>query len=263
LEGSEKGKVWSPQNFDRQYYGFTTIKDALTTSKNVVTVKIADKIGIRKIKEFANDRFGIKTDLANDLSISIGSATISLFEMVYAYALFPNMGVQVYPYAVTQVVDDNGNVIYEKTAGKGEQKIKSSVIHVMNDMLANVVEDGTAQAAKSIPRIIAGKTGTTNDYKDAWFIGFTPDIVVGTWVGFDDFVSLGRGETGGRAALPIWIDFMKNIIEKVPYNLFPVSPDVMYYKVDPATNKKTEDLLLEDFKFEPFIEEPKDNDVIN
>ncbi len=262
LETGEKGKYWTPQNFDRQYYGFTTVKDALTTSKNVVSVKIAEKIGIRKIKEFANDRFGITSELANDLSISIGSASISLLEMVYAYALFPNMGKSVKPYAVTKVIDDNGNVIYEKSPIPGEQKIRPSVIHVMNEILMNVVEDGTAQAAKSVPRLVAGKTGTTNDYKDAWFIGYTPDIVVGSWVGFDEFIPIGRGETGGRAALPIWVEFMNGVINKIPNNIFPASPDVVYYKVDASTNKKTED-IVDDFRFEPFIEEPKENDVIN
>jgi len=262
LESGEKGKYWTPQNFDRQYYGFTTVKDALTTSKNVVSVKIAEKIGIKKIKEFAKDRFGINSELANDLSISIGSASISLMEMVYAYALFPNMGKSVKPYAVKKVVDDNGNTIYEKSPDEGEQKIRSAVIHIMNEMLMNVVEDGTAQAAKSVPRMVAGKTGTTNDYKDAWFIGYTPDIVVGSWVGFDEFIPIGRGETGGRAALPIWVSFMNSVISKIPYNIFPASPDVVYYKVDANTNKKTED-IVEDFKFEPFIEEPKENDVIN
>lgn len=262
LESGEKGKYWTPQNFDRQYYGFTTVKDALTTSKNVVSVKIAEKIGIRKIKEFANDRFGITSELANDLSISIGSASISLLEMVYAYALFPNMGKSVKPYAVIKVIDDNGNVIYEKSPLPGEQKIRPSVIHVMNEILMNVVEDGTAQAAKSVPRLVAGKTGTTNDYKDAWFIGYTPDIVVGTWVGFDEFIPIGRGETGGRAALPIWVEFMNGVINKIPNNIFQASSDVVYYKVDASTNKKTED-IIDDFKFEPFIEEPKENDVIN
>lgn len=262
LESGEKGKFWTPQNFDRQYYGFTTIKDALTTSKNVVSVKIAEKIGIKKIKEFANDRFGITSDLANDLSISIGSASISLFEMVYAYTLFPNMGKRVTPYFVTKVVDDNGNIIYEKNPSEPQQTIRPAVIHVMNEILMNVVEDGTAQAAKSVPRLVAGKTGTTNDYKDAWFIGYTPDIVAGSWVGFDEFVPIGRGETGGRAALPIWVEFMNNVLAKIPNNIFPASYDVVYYKVDAATNKKTED-LVEDFKFEPFIEEPKENDVIN
>ncbi|MCX8085018.1 MAG: PBP1A family penicillin-binding protein [Calditerrivibrio sp.] len=262
LESGEKGKFWSPQNFDRQYYGFTTIKDALTTSKNVVSVKIAEKIGIKKIKDFANNRFGIVSELANDLSISIGSASISLLEMVYAYALFPNMGKSVIPYAVTKVIDDNGNVILEKQPQEGEQRIRPSVIHVMNEILMNVVEDGTAKAARAIPRIIAGKTGTTNDYKDAWFIGYTPDIVVGTWVGFDEFIPIGRGETGGRAALPIWIEFMNGIISKIPQNIFPASPEVVYYKFDPSSHRKTED-IIDDFRFEPFIEEPKENDVIN
>ncbi|MCA1927810.1 MAG: PBP1A family penicillin-binding protein [Calditerrivibrio sp.] len=262
LEGAESGKYWSPQNFDRQYYGFTTVKDALTTSKNVVSVKIAEKIGIKKIKDFAINRFGITSDLANDLSISIGSASISLMEMVYAYSLFPNMGKNIKPYPIVKVLDDKGNVVYEKKPSEGEQVIRSSVIHIMNEMLTNVVEDGTAQSAKSIPRLVAGKTGTTNDYKDAWFIGYTPDIVVGTWVGFDEFITIGRGETGGRAALPIWVEYMKKVLDKVPNNIFPSSPDVVYYKVDVSTNKKIED-ITDDYKFEPFIEEPKENDVIN
>jgi penicillin-binding protein 1A len=263
LQSGEKGKFWSPKNFDRRYYGYTTIKDALTTSKNVVTVKLADKIGLKKIKDFVNNRFGITADLADDLSISIGSASISLFEMVYAYALFPNMGMTIKPFAVTKVIDDKGNVVYEKKPVPGDQVIRSSVIHIMNEMLENVVEDGTAQAAKSVPRLVAGKTGTTNDYKDAWFIGYTPDIVVGTWVGFDEFKPIGRGETGGRAALPIWVEYMNSILEKVPNNIFPASSEVVYYKIDPSTNKKIDDVTVDEFEFDPFLEEPKENDVIN
>ncbi|BAI80142.1 penicillin-binding protein 1A [Deferribacter desulfuricans SSM1] len=243
---------WKPENFEEEFYGFTTLKEALTHSRNVVTIKLAERLGVKTIKSYAK-KFGITTELENDLSISIGSGSISLIEMVYAYSAFANLGKRVSPYFIKKINDNSDNVTYEETPPELIDTIKPSTAHIMSDLLINVVENGTGRKAKSIPRIIGGKTGTTNEYRDAWFIGVMPNIITGVWTGFDDFKPLGRLETGSRAALPAFVSYTKKIIDFIPFEEFPVSNDITYYKVDKNTHKITDSYSTE-YTFEPFYD---------
>lgn len=241
---------WKPENFEEKFYGFTTLKVALAKSRNVVTIKLADEIGISNILKYAK-AFGIKTPLSRDLSVSIGSGSATLEEMVYAFSAFPNMGKIQREKCIEYILDNKNKKILEEESEVAFRPIKESTAHIMTDALINVVENGTGRKAKHITRFIGGKTGSTNEYRDAWFIGFLPNIVIGTWIGFDDFSPLGRLETGARAALPGWINFLESIIDNIGLAVYPVSDNVTYYKVDQKSQKIT-DAVNVPFSFEPF-----------
>ena len=250
IKKSTIDEYWKPENFEERFYGFTTLKVALAKSRNVVTIKLADELGISKIIKYAK-AFGLKSPIQRDLSISIGSGSATLEEMVYAFSAFPNMGKIYESKCVKSIFNNKGKKIYEKEAKIAYTPIKESTAHIMTDALINSVENGTGRKAKHIPRFIGGKTGSTNDYKDAWFVGFLPNIVIGSWVGFDDFTSIGRLETGARAALPAWINFLESIIDEVDFAVYPLSNSVVYYKVDQKTHKITTAVNVP-YTFEPF-----------
>ncbi|MCB4204218.1 PBP1A family penicillin-binding protein [Deferribacterales bacterium Es71-Z0220] len=250
MDTGEEGKYWKPENFEQEFYGFTTLRQALTKSRNIVTIKVAEKIGIDKIISYAK-KFGITTDFQRDLSVSIGSGAISLLEMVTAFSVFPNMGEYVEPIFVKSIEDYSGNTVYEVNEQIKYQAIKPETAQIMTDTLINVVENGTGRKAKFINRFIGGKTGTTNDYKDAWFIGFLPNLTIGVWTGFDDFQSLGRLETGGRASLPAWIDYVVGVLPEVDFDVFKSTDNVSYLKVDKETSQITES-IMDEFEFLPF-----------
>ncbi len=256
----KENEFWRPENFEKEFYGFTTLKQALTKSRNVVTIKLADQLGVSTIKAYAK-KFGITSELANNLSISIGSGSISLKEMVYAYSVFPNMGKRMAPLPVVKVSDRKGENIYKKAPGIVEESVRPATAQIMTDMLVNVVENGTGRKASHIPRIIGGKTGTTDDYIDAWFVGFTPNITIGSWVGFDDYKTIGNLETGARAALPAWVEFTEHAVNGLPYKVMPSTPDVYYYKVDKETHKIT-DSYSEEYTFEPFYKNPDEQKIV-
>jgi penicillin-binding protein 1A len=250
MDTGEDGKYWKPENFEQEFYGFTTLRQALTKSRNIVTIKVAEKIGINKIIDYAK-KFGITTDLQRDLSISIGSGAVSLIEMVSAFSVFPNLGEYVEPVFIKSIEDANGETLYQLKEQKRYRAIKPETAQIMTDTLINVVENGTGRKAKFIKRYIGGKTGTTNDYKDAWFVGFLPNLAVGVWTGFDDFQSLGRLETGARASLPAWIEYVDTILPQIDFEVFNTSDNVTYVKVDSETNQITES-ITDDFEFIPF-----------
>lgn len=250
MDTGDEGKYWKPENFEQEFYGFTTLREALTKSRNIVTIKVAEKIGIDKVISYAK-RFGITTDFQRDLSVSIGSGAISLLEMVTAFSVFPNMGEYVEPVFVKSIEDYNGNTVYEVTDQVKYQAIKPETAQIMTDTLVNVVENGTGRKAKFINRFLGGKTGTTNDYKDAWFIGFLPNLTIGVWTGFDDFQSLGRLETGSRASLPAWIDYVVGVLPNLEFDVFKTTDNVSYVKVDKETGQITES-IVDKFEFLPF-----------
>ncbi|MDY6821514.1 MAG: PBP1A family penicillin-binding protein [Deferribacterota bacterium] len=253
-------EYWKPENFEERFYGFTTLKRGLIKSRNIVTVKLADKLGVNRIIEYAK-KFGISSEFNRDLSISLGSSAISLKEMVYAYSAFPNKGEIYKMRPIRYVLDSGGKEIYSEKPKIKYKPIKESTAHIMVDALIDVVENGTGRKAKHIPRFIGGKTGSTNNYRDAWFIGFLPNLVVGVWVGFDDFSSIGPLETGARAALPAFVDFMESVLDDVDYKTFPTSKNVTYYKVDKKTYKKTEAINVP-FTFEPYADDMP-NEIAN
>lgn len=255
-----KKEFWRPENFEKEFYGFTTLKKALTKSRNVVTIKLADQIGVSTIKKYAK-KFGITSDFANNLSISIGSGSISLKEMVYAYSVFPNMGERMQPFYVTSVVNRSGEIIYNEKPDVAEKTLKPETAQIMTDMLINVIENGTGRRASHIHRIMGGKTGTTDDYIDAWFVGFTPNLTIGSWTGFDDYKTIGNLETGARAALPAWTDFTEEAVKSTNYEVMPSVDNVYYYKVDKETHKIT-DSYSEQYSFEPFYRNPTEQKVV-
>ena len=228
-------QTWSPQNFKSKYYGPTPLRWALTRSLNTVTVRLVDKIGIDTTRRYVT-RFGFQHPLPRNMSIALGSAEVTPLEMVRAYGVFATLGKLFDPIFITAVTDADGNQIdFAGTRPHFERVMDQSVAFVVTSMMQSVVEKGTGQKAKELGRPVAGKTGTTNDTHDAWFVGFTPDLIAGVWVGFDAERSLGSRETGGVAACPIWTGFMKQALEDRPVLDFTVPNEVTQVHVDPGT----------------------------
>jgi penicillin-binding protein 1A len=202
---------YSPDNYDGEFKGPITIRKALAESRNVPAVKTLSNVGIDNLIPYLR-RFGITSKIERYLPTALGSAEINLAEMTSAYSTFPNDGVRVVPKLITKVTDYDGN---DKTQEEGSPTLRDVIpaqtARTMVDLLQEPVRHGTATKLQELKRPVAGKTGTTNDFSDAWFIGFTPSLAMGVWVGFDDRTTLGDKETGGKVALPIWFDAMQEI----------------------------------------------------
>jgi len=208
LKGSKPGDVWSPKNYDGKYYGNVTLKTALAKSLNSAAVRLADKIGIKNVVELAH-RLGIKSELQPYSSLAIGASDVTLLEMVSAYSAFAS-GKRVKPVLYEKIIDRDGRIVEETAATAPiESGLSEKVVEELKVLLRAVVEEGTAQSAKELKRPVYGKTGTTNNYTDAWFIGFDDRLAAGVWVGRDNHKPIGKKEAGSKAALPIWIEFMK------------------------------------------------------
>lgn len=248
-------KIWKPKNFDGKFRGPTTLRNALTHSINVVTVKIAQDIGISYIRDYAKN-LGISSPLHEDLSMALGSSSLSLFELTRAYAVFANGGRRFKPIPIKKILDRDGNVMEEnpplsyREGSPEEQVISPQTAYLMTHLLQDVVQRGTGWRAKSLGRPVAGKTGTTDHFQDAWFIGYTPDLITGVWVGFDEEKSLGENETGARAACPIWVQFMSAIMKDREIKEFEVPEGIEFVIVDSNTGQisKSKSPLLECFK---------------
>jgi len=197
---------YSPHNYDEKFEGIITLRRALAQSRNIPALKLANKVGIKSVIEYAG-RFGITSKLPPYLPVALGSAEITLMEQTAAYSVFPNDGVRVTPRYITRVTDYEGRVM-EEDFPEVKDVISQRTARIMTSMLREVVLHGTAIAASKLPFPAGGKTGTTNDFTDAWFVGFTPLMSCGVWVGYDEKKSLGAKETGAHAALPIWMNFM-------------------------------------------------------
>lgn len=210
---------YTPHNYEADYKGPMTLIAAFAESRNIPALKLADKFGIRKVIETAH-RFGITSNIPAFLPVAIGSADITLFEQVGAYSVFPNDGIRIEPHYVRKVTQADGLPLDQQPPAVTEV-ISVETARTMMQLLQAVTHYGTAAAAASLKHPLGGKTGTTNDYTDAWFLGFSPSVTAGVWVGYDDRESLGEKETGARAALPIWMDFMKAAITGKPNEAFP------------------------------------------
>ncbi len=245
-----KGLDWKPRNFEERFHGPTTIREALAKSRNVVTVKVLKSIGVDYVVSYAR-RLGIESALSRDLSIALGSSGVSLLELVRAYSTFANLGKRPEPLFITRIEDRYGNVL-EEHAPHAEDAISPQTAYIITNLLQGVVERGTGWRARALKRPVAGKTGTTNNLNDAWFIGYVPHLVAGVWVGYDDERPLGRNETGSRAAAPIWVRFMKEALKDVPPENFPIPDGVEFVKIDPKTGllatPSTKDPVFEVFK---------------
>jgi len=202
---------YQPLNYDRKFEGPVTLRHALEDSRNIPAVKAMAAIGPAEVVRYAK-QFGFKGDYQPFLSLALGAAEATLVEVTSAYSAFPNRGVRMEPYSIVSIADREGNVL-EATRPTAHEAIRADTAYVMTNLLRGVVLRGTGEAAKSLDWPLAGKTGTMDEYTDAWFVGFDPKITVGVWVGFDEKKPLGNGETGAQAALPIWMDFMRVYID--------------------------------------------------
>jgi penicillin-binding protein 1A len=232
-EQEEEDKIWKPENYGRRFHGMVSLRDALAQSHNLATVRLLDKVGVKNVVEFSRT-VGVTSPLPADLSLGLGSSSVGLMELTSVYGVFLNQGIRVDPYAVKSVKDSTGKTL-EAVEPEPREVITKETAYLIANMMEDVVQKGTGQAAKALERPIAGKTGTTNDYLNAWFIGGAPNLVTGVYVGFDDRRSLGPSETGARAALPIWMAFMKEAIKQLPVVPFEIPDGVMFVKVDSAT----------------------------
>ena len=224
------GQAWKPENYDRRFRGPTTLQQAIEESVNVVTIKVQEQIGLRQTIDVAR-RFGITSPLQANLSLALGTSDLTLLELTSAYGALGNEGVLVPPTAIRYVTDPQGKLL-EEHVPEGRVAASPEMAYVITHMLRGVVERGTGQAAKALGRPVAAKTGTTNDYSNAWFVGFTPSLATGVWVGYDRPRSLGKDETGSRVAVPIWVAFMGKALQGTPREDFPVPDGVSLVPVD-------------------------------
>jgi penicillin-binding protein 1A len=225
---------WSPKNYSDKYMGSVPLRTALTNSLNTVSVRLALDIGIDPLRDYLRI-FGFPADFPRNFSLALGSSEVTLLDLTRAYAVFATLGRRFEPVFVTSVTDTAGRPVdFPGSNPRFEPVLNPATAYVMTDMMRSVVESGTAKEAKRLGRPAAGKTGTTNESMDAWFVGFTPDLVVGVWVGFDAERSLSPF-TGGRASTPIWTRFMERALEGRPVRDFTPPPDVTLVKVDAQT----------------------------
>jgi len=247
---------WKPHNYDNKIGGETTLREGLEKSRNLMTVRLAQDVGLRQVADVAR-RLGITDRVPiTDLSVALGTLDLSLIEMTSAFAAFPRGGLALSPSYLRRVQDAAGTTLYRghpacedclAQLGATPEKLPTlppsgattalspQVAYQMTSMLLGVVQRGTAYELKSLNRPVGGKTGTTNDYIDAWFIGFTPSLAVGVWVGYDTPRSLGVGETGARAAIPIWREFVAGALDGTPVEDFAVPEGLEFVKIDAKT----------------------------
>jgi penicillin-binding protein 1A len=285
----ETGEVWKPENYDGKFLGAVPLREALARSLNNATIHVLFDVGIHPVIDMAR-RLGVRSPLAPYPSIALGTSPVSLVELTSAYAAFPAGGRRVEPVFIRRVLDREGKLLLENvrldapeaddqtppsdapgaaapglqlagtSAGDSgapdpKQVLPPALAFLVTDLLRAPIEHphGTGRKAKALGRPLAGKTGTTNDQGDAWFVGFSPDLVAGVWVGFDERQVLGKGETGGHAALPIWIDYMRDALADRPVRDFPVPTGVSYARIDPSTGKLA-DGASHDAYFQSFLE---------
>jgi len=263
------GTYWAPKNYDKNFMGPITFRNALAHSRNVVTVKILEDVGVGYALKFIK-KLGIESPIKRDLSIALGTSGVSMLELTGAFSVFANGGERVKPIFIKKIVTMKGEVLEEKypyveleekeeeeetpeppSPVQKERAISPQNAFIMTYLLQGVVQHGTGQRAKVLGRPIAGKTGTSSDYADAWFIGYTPSLLTTVWVGFDDKTSLGKDETGARAALPIWNSFMGHALGNTPIQTFKTPPGITLTKVNIETglptNEDSKETIIEAF----------------
>jgi penicillin-binding protein 1A len=274
------GFVWAPRNYGRKFYGPMTMRDALKKSINNATVHLFRDLGVRYVIDYAR-RMGIQAPLSADLSLALGSSSLTLLELTRAYAIYPRGGTRVVPRFITRVSDLSGKELLGEmplgdvpppilkpllTTGRTRvesypdseimpttQIITPADAYLMSDLLRTVVQEGTGRRLRSLGRTLGGKTGTTNDFSDAWFMGFSPELTTGVWVGNDDNGTLGWGESGGKTALPIWGAFMKVALAPYPQHDFEVPDKIEFQRIDRDSGLLAE-ANTENAYFQPFLE---------
>ncbi len=254
---------WKPKNYEEKFYGPTTFRQALAHSRNVVTIKILEDIGINYAANYI-EKLGIETPLQRDLSMALGSTAVTPIEMLTAYTVFANGGILIPPTYITRIKDRNGRILESidpadfATGMASDQHlirkpphrvISPETAYLITNVMESVVQEGTGWRAKAIQRPSAGKTGTTNDLKDAWYIGFIPQLACVSWVGYDQERPLGRSETGSRAAAPAWVDFMQEAVKQYPVEEFRIPDSIEFRAIDTKTG-----LLLADDSSKAYYE---------
>ncbi|QPJ66819.1 MAG: PBP1A family penicillin-binding protein [Candidatus Nitrohelix vancouverensis] len=247
---------WKPVNFEEKFYGPTPLRTALAHSRNIVTVKLLQNIGISKAVGMARN-LGISQNLSKNLSIALGSSGVTLFELVSAYSAFANQGQRIEPIAVRSITNHEGETLYTETP-KLSNPLTPAMAYTITSLLQSVVQEGTAKKVKALNRPTAGKTGTTNNYVDAWFLGYTPELLTGVWVGKDKDDSMGVNETGSRTAIPIWLNFMQGALIDAPVVNFPETEDIIYSKIHPESGEPL-NFFDPDTEFEIFSKDGFDN----
>ena len=235
MEISIKGQSapWVPRNYSKQYHGPVTLRTALEKSLNAASVDLLLRLGYQPVIDTAR-RLGISADLKPYPSMALGTFDVSLLQMVSAFGVFDNNGILASPHLVKRVKDREGSVIWEAPSHLSDV-LSPQVSYQMTNLLEGVNRYGTGRRSRAMGRPSGGKTGTTDGYHDAWFIGYVPGLTAGAWVGFDHSKDLGYGETGARAALPIWMNFMENALKDVPPTPFPVPDGIDLVEVDPVS----------------------------
>jgi len=228
-------ELWKPRNYDGTFLGPIPLIEALSKSRNLATIRLLNDVGVASVLRTVK-MMGIESPIERNLSIALGSSGVTLLEMCTAYATFANGGLRPAPFFLREVRDSRGEVL-ERTTPGAEQAISPETAYLMVRMMQEVIQSGTGKAARGLGHFLAGKTGTTNENTDAWFIGFSPDLVAGIWVGFDTPRPLGDRESAAAVALPIWIRFMGRALPLFPNRDFPVPPGILFSRVDLETGK--------------------------
>ena len=277
------GEIWRPQNYSNRYYGPSTLRTGIEQSRNVMTVRLAQDMGMPLVAEYA-ERFGVYDDLLPVLAMALGSGETTVLRMVAAYSVLANGGRSVTPTLIDRIQDRDGNTIFQHEervctdcvaaawsgqaepviADNREQVLDPMTAYQITSMLEGVVLRGTATSVRAVDRPVAGKTGTTNDYNDAWFIGYSPDLVVGVFIGYDTPHSLGTGSTGGVLAAPVFTEFMTLALADSPPIPFAVPPGMQLIPIDRATGLRVSGggagTILEAFR--PGTSPPNDFSII-
>jgi penicillin-binding protein 1B len=232
---SYDGQEWEPGNYNNEYFGTVTLRRALERSLNSATARVARDVGIARVRDIAH-RLGIQSSLPAVPSLALGAAEVTPLEVAVAFSTLANNGVRTRPLTVKQVMDANGHML-EKRDIRVEKVISPQMAFMLNNLLKGVLDRGTGEYARrwGFTRPAAGKTGTTNDYKDAWFVGYTPDLLAVVWVGFDNQTKLGL--SGAQAALPIWTEFMKRATAGTPITDFLPPPGIKIVDIDPLSGQ--------------------------
>jgi penicillin-binding protein 1A len=224
-------KVWTPQNYDLSFLGPVTLRQALEKSRNIPAIKTLQAVGVETGIEYAK-KLGLSREMPPYLPIAIGAGEATLLEMTSAFATFANQGLRMEPFLIERVTDQRNNIIEERRP-HAIDAIRADTAYLISSLLRGVVERGTATRVRALKRPIAGKTGTTNDWTDGWFVGYEPWLAAGVWVGFDDQTnSLGRRQDGARTALPIWMDFWSKATKDAPIEENPIPGNIVFIPVD-------------------------------
>ncbi len=225
--------VWAPHNYKHEFLGPLTLRTAIAKSINTVSAQLVAQMGVDAVIDTMR-RLGIRSTLPHQLSLALGTADLTLEEVAYALASFPSGGEEVKPVFIRRLLDADGRVLEDHTApAKRARKISPETAYIVTDLMKGVVEVGTGKKARELGRPAAGKTGTSTNYRDAWFFGFTPDLLCGVWIGRDDFKPIAHDATGGQVALPVWLSFMRQALQGVPARDFTPPPGVVFARADP------------------------------